>query len=342
MSPVEKRMFIGFDGYVDLCQKVVRNGNGKNRQYFKTIAEYGQTLASRSGKNGDFELVTLSRRAGGNAPIMALAAAHLGLQVDCVACMGKDRLEPTFEELTRAGINTVSIGDAGISNVMEFEDGKLMFGETPDEFQHLLPLLNAVGEERLKDMLRETGVVALVDYANLPDANALWRRILELVQETGNHPLYFLDLADISHQNEQEKQELAQLIRDFPDPEAVHLGLNRNEADQFKEFYGLEAGTIEELAEKLHKKLGVNIIIHTQQGALFCGKETSVRVPTFKVEKQVANVGAGDHFNAGYCTALLYGLEPKKRLEMACKEASRFIATGKHPVLEDVFPEQEK
>ena len=337
---ITKRIFVGFDGYIDVVQKIVSSGSGENRQYFETIAEYADTLRARAGKNGDFEVVTQSRRVGGNAPILALAAARLGAGVDCVSSMGEKKVRPPFDALVRAGVQTVSLCAPCMSYVFEFFDGKLMYGENVEPLPSLALLLEKVGEPTILKLLQQASVVALVDYANLPQAAELWRGVKTLMcklQDTQKRDV-FMDVADISHFLAPNSQELTELIKDFGQSFPVHLGLNHNEAEHLCKSLSLQATTPREAARGLHKALGVCVVLHTQAGAVYCAEDGEYEVCTQPVLCPKATVGAGDHFNAGYCVALLKGLSPLQRLHMASAEATQFVATGKDPTLESVFP----
>lgn len=343
MSSISKRIFTGFDGYLDIVQKIVASGNQTERCFFETIAEYAEALGRRAGKNGDFELITQSRRVGGNAPILALAAARLGAEVDCVACMGDTQTKPPFDALERAGVHTVSLCAPSPSYVFEFRDGKLMYGENNLPSPDFSLLEQRVGERALQEMLEHAGVVALADYANLPYAASLWGGVLRVLRQAcgRERPEIFLDLADISHLLPPQRQEMTELIRQFAQDFSVHLGLNRNEAEQLCGGLSLRASTPREAAEKLHAALGAALVLHTQKSAVYCAADGVFEVETETVARPAATVGAGDHFNAGYCVALLLGLEPQRRLRMACAEATRFVSTGKDPVLEEVLPDRE-
>ena len=68
------------------------------------------------------------RKLGGNGPIMANALACLGLHVTYLGCLGYPEIDPVFRDFaTRATVR--SIAEAGHTDALEFDDGKLMLGK---------------------------------------------------------------------------------------------------------------------------------------------------------------------------------------------------------------------
>ena len=84
---------VGFDGYVDRLQRVVKDVTGSEKNCYETISAFSQALAGMSGRSGDLELLTQEERLGGNAPLIANALAHLGASCTLIAAVS----HPAFQ-----------------------------------------------------------------------------------------------------------------------------------------------------------------------------------------------------------------------------------------------------
>ena len=70
-QPLTNKVLIGFDGYVDLIQKVVKSTTKETKQYYSLLADVGSHISAASGKSAQLEVCTITKKLGGNAPIMA-------------------------------------------------------------------------------------------------------------------------------------------------------------------------------------------------------------------------------------------------------------------------------
>ena len=124
-----RRVTIGLDGFVDEIVTVVdKRESATQFTRVSTIAALSQRIARASGKSSNIELVVERTKLGGNGPIMANALAAFGLPVNCIGSLGFPQIHPAFAELA-ARAKIYSIAQPGLTDALEFDDGKLMLGK---------------------------------------------------------------------------------------------------------------------------------------------------------------------------------------------------------------------
>src|SRR5947208_11379487 len=120
------RAFIGLDGFVDEIVHVVdKRDNAETFHRLSSIGQMAARVAGAAGRSTNIEMVNQRVKLGGNGPIMANALARLGVKVTYVGALGYPSLHPVFNEFAgHADIH--SIAEAGHTDALEFEDGKIM------------------------------------------------------------------------------------------------------------------------------------------------------------------------------------------------------------------------
>ena len=95
-------VMIGFDGFIDSIIRVVdQRGDPEHFLPIETIEQFGRKILNAAGHSGNFELVTVHRKQGGNGPIMANAMAKAGFMVTYVGCLGHPKIDPVFESFAK-------------------------------------------------------------------------------------------------------------------------------------------------------------------------------------------------------------------------------------------------
>jgi sugar/nucleoside kinase (ribokinase family) len=335
---------VGFDGFIDSLYRVIRDHKGGVKNPYVDIPEFGREILSRAGRSGGFELSRQDVRAGGNAPLMSAGLSALGVATTCVGALGPPPgIDPAFDPLREAGCELFSAAPAALTNALEFDDGKLMLNDSR-AFEGLdwSSVARTVGARRLGGLAQGSDLIALVGWANMPQATDLWRGLLEEALPAGNPGTpkkIFVDLADISRAGAPELLELAALLRRYRSRGAVALGLNENEALKLAERLGLGLGAVplEELTRKLYAALGLDLlVIHPRAGACVVDLEGVRSVPGRLVEKPLLSTGGGDHFNAGFCYGWLLGLPPVAAARLGVLVSSLYVERGRSPKLADL------
>jgi sugar/nucleoside kinase (ribokinase family) len=342
-APVQgPRALLGFDGYVDTLYRVVRQRNADGKIIFEDIHQFGSDILTRAGRSGGFELQRISERMGGNAPLMAAALAAQSLQVDVVGALGQPEINPAFANLAKSA-KLHSIASNGVTVALEFDDGKIMLGDTESfEAMDWAWARKALGLEKISALASQASLLALVNWANMPKATELWGGLLDEVlakASAGPKKKIFFDLADLTRCAAAETKALAALLGRFRPCGEVILGLNENEAHQLAEKLdlGLEGG-MEGQGQRLKAALPIDtLVVHPRDGALVFQGSDCFKVPGRLVEKPVLSTGGGDNFNAGFCAGLVQGLGAASAACMGVMVSSFYVAHGHSPNKEELL-----
>src|SRR5881397_3686792 len=120
------RAFAGLDGFVDEIIHVVDQRVGpEDFLRLGDIRALTERLAGAAGKSTNIELVNQRTKLGGNGPIMANALASLGVKVTYLGALGYPTLHPVFNDFAQHA-DVHSIAEAGHTDALEFDDGKIM------------------------------------------------------------------------------------------------------------------------------------------------------------------------------------------------------------------------
>ena len=56
--PLSKKVFVGFDGFIDRIKKPVKRRNEGEIVYYETLREFAERIGQAAGKSGQIELIT--------------------------------------------------------------------------------------------------------------------------------------------------------------------------------------------------------------------------------------------------------------------------------------------
>lgn len=327
----KKTAVVGFDGAVDTRAKVIKKGEESG--YYSSVPDFGLELAAHAGKNCSFELEKLSVRFGGNAPLIANALSSMGTETICIGTMGAEELHPVFGEVKS---RKISYGDPASTLALEFEDGKTFLEENPDVPDAWEKVSRAVERETgapSRKLFQKADLLAVVNWSELPYAGKLWKDLYLdcFADEPSDFSRYvFFDLCDISRRSAGECREVLSLIAAFSKKRRSTLGLNRNEAETVGKILGC-GPELREVLRKLQTEYGpAEVLVHTRNENLLYTRQGMLFSQNVSlVEKPAVLTGAGDHFSAAYCRALLLGLGDEERLLFATEYAGNYVRTGK-------------
>lgn len=117
---------IGFDGFVDEVVHVVgRRTDSAHYQRLCYMKEYRNKINEAAGLNMNIEMVPISRKLGGNGPILANSLLQLGVPVTYIGALGKNTIHPVFRELKEKA-DVISVCKPGYTDAIEFYDGKII------------------------------------------------------------------------------------------------------------------------------------------------------------------------------------------------------------------------
>jgi sugar/nucleoside kinase (ribokinase family) len=337
--------FVGLDGFVDEILHVVDKRYDAHRfDRVPTIAAYAQRLAAAAGRSTNVELVNVMTKLGGNGPIMGNALASLGLSVTYIGSLGWPAMHPVFEPFaTRADVNTIC--EPGLTDALEFDDGKVMVGKHYTLKQVTWENIAArYGKEKFATKLNTSNLVAFVNWTMLPYMSDIWQTIQEelLPAVTGPRRRMFFDLADPEKRLPADIERALQLIGRFQEKFDVILGLNEKEACEVGHVLGLSASpqdweSLAALSVEIQRRVGVEtLVVHpvTYALAVSNGKAEVVQGPVCKKPK--ITTGAGDHFNSGFCLGKLLGFDNAASVLCGVSTSGHYVRTAESPSAADV------
>lgn len=334
-----QKITLGFDGFVDTIARVIKTKEAeKPPTYFETVAEFGQYFLEKSGRNSSIELEEQTTKLGGNMPIMANALARYGCDVSSLGAMGYPKLHPVFEAMAGT-CKCHSFAAPGLSSALEFSDGKIMLGQmkTLQELDWEL-IKSRLGSEVIIELFHNSDLIAALNWSELDQSSAIWRGLLtevlpHCVRE--QRPIGFFDLSDCSKRSESALLEMLELLTAFAEYWQVVLSLNLNEAETLYKIVASQSAAnagLSKIGEVLFEHLNIqNLVIHHALEAMsWSSKGYCIQKANF-VEKPKIVTGAGDHFNAGYCLALLLDLDDSNALLLGHATAYYYLNTGLSP-----------
>lgn len=334
--------FVGLDGFVDEILHVVdKRESATSFTRVPTIAHLADRLAAAAGRSTNLELVCHMRKLGGNGPIMSNALAAFGLKVTYVGNLGWPDVHPVFADFKgRAEVH--SIGQPGLTDALEFNDGKIMVGK--HESLKEITWDNIVARwsrEQFAAKLASADLVGFVNWTMVTHMSDVWARMLrELCPALdGERRKLFFDLADPEKRLASDIRHALELITGFNKYFDVILGLNEKEAYEIGKVLALPAPphTPEGLAglgREIHRQVPVRtVVIHPVNFALSISQQGVVGLPGPFTPKPLITTGAGDHFNSGFCLGQLLGLEDALCLLAGVTTSGYYVRTGQSPNL---------
>lgn len=341
---LESRSLVGLDGFVDSILHVVATRESAE-QYtrMESMAEFGLKITAAAGLSANFEMVPQLLKLGGNGPIMANALDAYGTPVTYIGNLGAPNIHPVFADFA-ARAKVISLAEPGYTDAIEFDDGKLMFG------QHLSlrevnweKLLAHLPLEELVTLFHDSTLIALVNWTMLTGMTRIFEELLNKVMPLVTGPRWiFFDLADPAKRTPDDIAQAVDLIAKFQKHAKVILGLNLQEGRQIGGVLGFPPceethEAVAAHAAKIRGKLGVEtVVIHPVSFAAAADATSSAAVPGPFIDKPKITTGAGDHFNAGFCIGCLLGAPLDVSLQIGVATSGFYVRTAKSPTVEDM------
>jgi sugar/nucleoside kinase (ribokinase family) len=337
--------FVGLDGFVDEIIHVVDKRESATKfTRVRTIAKYAERLAAAAGRSTNVEMVCALTKLGGNGPIMANALASFGLHVTYLGNLGYPNLHPIFDEFARRA-EVHSIAQPGLTDALEFDDGKIMQGKHQYLKDVTWPNIEArYGREPFAAQLASASLVGFVNWTMLTCMSDIWDTVLKEICPKLNGPrrLMFFDLADPEKRTTEDICRALELIAKFERWFDVILGLNEKESGEIGRVLGLNTsdsspGGLSALALAINERVPVNtVVVHPVACALAASGGRACRVEGPFVAKPKITTGAGDHFNSGFCLGKLLGFDNEASLLCGVTTSGHYVRTAQSPRIADL------
>lgn len=335
-----KTVTCGFDGFVDVIQRIIfQKPNHSNPIYFNTIKEFGQYIVTKSSSGFSLETENLQIKSGGNMPILAHALGCVGVQVHGIGALGHPEIHTAFTAM-HPNCKLYSYAAPGITQALEFSDGKIMLAEMKEINQAGWGTIkNAVGLQTISRLFSDSDLIGLVNWSEMDTSSEIWEGLLDEVftqPDFVHKPRYlFIDLSDPAKKTRSDLKKALQLISRFKNFCNIVLSLNRNEArlvhqaifdtdDQDDDFKRIGA--------ELFKYLSPNtLVIHTSKQSYAWHNDVAYIQPSLYTDSPKLSTGAGDNFNAGYCAGLLLESSPQQCLLLATTLSAFYVRNAFSP-----------
>lgn len=346
-----ERVVFGFDGYVDRMRELVADRHDPDTyEVLDSMAAYEDRL-SRSAANRSslaFEWDQRGERAGGLTCHLARAFGKWSFDPVLVGTYGRpvrDIFESEFGEY-----DLHSIGDPGLTDAIEFEDGKLMLTENGDTTDlDWDGLIASVGRETLVDRLDGAALLGVGYWAETPQLPRVLDGISALWNDLDDPPeTVLVDPGDVRKLDRDRLLTGRGAIDRLSGVTRVVLSANRAETARLAETYvdaketaddetAPDVDDVATEARAIFDRLDVSLVVShgiERSVAATAAGTTTVPVPT--ATEPELTTSAGDHFNAGLTLALLAGMTPGPAVVVGNAVAGLFVRTGTPPTLDEV------
>lgn len=343
LSPCPKRVFVGFDGFVDTILRAVRQRHPYTCDYFKTIRDFASRIDSAAGRSGQIELVTKCVKLGGNAPILSNTLGRLGIRSYCAGSLGYPERHPVFSEMNEK-CTVMSLCNPGDSRAVEFDDGKIILSELSAFTEYdWRRITKTHGLSNIQDAVCDSAIVAFVDWANLPFASEIWEGILEDVVKPSQRRdfQFFFDLCDPSRKTTEQIDEVLDLISCFSYHGKVTVGMNENETLKiWCAIHGIDSAnaarhelpSVREAGQSLFKTMNIDcLLVHPVDRTIVFQKHETIELNGRVVTEPKVLTGGGDNLNAGFLLGILHGFNIRQCMLLGMAASGAYIQNGIGP-----------
>jgi len=337
---INKKAFVGFDGYIDKIQKVVKTRTKNNVEFYPTLKEFGDRILQAAGKSGQVEIVTQEIKIGGNAPIMANSLGALGVSNICLGNAGSPTIIPEFKNLHNKA-KMLSIGAPGESSALEFNDGKMIMSDlTPFTTQNWEHVKKTIGLDTIIDNMNECSVLALVGWCNPEHATDVWKGILnEVMPACDKKDLILFDTADPTKKSKEDLMEVLGVINNFSAYGKVVLGINENETNKL---YNIlisendksvdEDPDLESKGSIIFSKISIDgLLVHPTNRSIMISNEGVISLDGHIIQEPKISTGGGDNLNAGFCLGYILGYSLEESMILGMATSGAYVKNGRSP-----------
>lgn len=337
---------IGLDGFVDqILHAVKTRPDANNYIRMETLKEFGEFICKAAGLSANIEFIPLKNKLGGNGPIMSNALSTYNLDVTYIGAVGEESINPVFNEMSKKS-TVINISNPGLTDAVEFLDGKLMIGKREClKDVNWIRLKEKIGIKKLTSIFEEATLVGLENWTMLPYMTEIWIGLINevLPNLTNKNDKYiFFDLADPENRLKADILEALSIIRNFSSKFKVILGLNEKEAYEIAKVLDISSSkdklALDDLVKLISEKINMYcLVVHpVKEAYAVCNGEIFNTLGPYEPNPKLTT-GAGDNFNAGFCFGQTLGLSPQLSLILGVATSGYYVRNAESPTLEDII-----
>lgn len=336
------RACIGFDGFVDEVVHVVdKRIDPLNYTRVKTLTEYGQRIAATSGLSSNVEIATVSKKLGGNGPILANALIELGARMSYIGAIGYPSIHPVFEDMAKRCESVYNVSNPSSTDAMEFEDGKIIRSKlSPFLELNFDAVKQRAGLEVLARLIDECSLIGFENWSLVAYSEQIWKgiykEVLPLCKKETRDKVLFFDIADPALRPAEDLRAALETISGFSGRFNVILGLNLREAVQVANAYGASFGysdyNLREIAQFIKRYVNVStLVIHPLKESCCLSDDGFCERPGAYCGSPALTTGAGDNFNAGFLLGFCLGAGAEKSLLIGMAVSGFYVRNARSP-----------
>ena len=199
-----------------------------------------------------------------------------------------------------------------------------------------------MGAARLDEEIAGAALLAFVNWTMIPHMTAIFTSLVEEVLPrlpAAPDRVCFFDLADPEKRSVEDLRGALAAIARFQRFGRVVLGLNLKEAQQVAAALGFpqpgkDETSLRAAAAAIRGRLEVaTVVIHPTESAACATAAGTAWVPGPFTDRPLITTGAGDHFNAGFATGAVMGLDAEGCLALGVSTSGHYVRTGESPTL---------
>ena len=339
-DPVQIKAVIGFDGFVDDVVHVVEKRiDPQNYIRVPTLKRYGERIAATSGLSSNVEIVTISRKVGGNGAILANALIEFGIRMSYIGAIGYPEINPVFQDMADRCERVYPVSNPSSTDAMEFEDGKIIRSKLSPFLELTYEnVKERVGIKELARLLDECELIGFEDWSLTQYSEQIWKgmydEVLPLLKKDTSGKTLFFDIADPASRKKDEFRSVLGTISRFSSRYNVILGLNLSEAVQTANLFGGNFSCsdydLREVAKFIKRYVNVEtLVIHPLKEACSISGNSFIQRNGPYCAKPSLTTGAGDNFNAGFLLGVSLGAVPEWSLLLGMAASGFYVRNSR-------------
>ena len=337
-------VLLGIDGYVDEVYQLVESRTGQDEvKLYSRMGKYAERILQAGSGGMSVEIIRKRRTFGGFTANTGNAVARLGVDTTMLALYGKDKLDSVFAPFEKT-CRVISVGDPAMTNIFEFDDGKIMlpYIESIYEF-NWKKLIGSLGVEKTVSLFADAGLIAFGYWSSMPNFDEVITEIVNCLPAERKTRRIFFDFAELRKRDEASLVNTLSLLKELNKKIPMTFSMNEHEASQVFALHGegldAKAPPSPDLMTRVRERLGFDeIVVHTPHYAAAASLSEDVSfAPQDFCEKPARTTGAGDTFNGAYISARVAEVEIKDRLAFANAVVGFFLRNGEAPSLTEIL-----